>query len=75
MGFNLFYCFCAIVGCTTTLSAVLDFADAMIFAMAFANLIGLYALAPVLRADLDRYWSGIRARNRPEEDESAPRRT
>ncbi len=73
--FNLFYCFCAIVGCTTTLSAVLDFADAMIFAMAFANLIGLYALAPVLRADLDRYWSGIRARNRPEEDGSAPRRT
>ncbi len=60
--FNLFYCLCAIVGCTTTLAAILKFADAMIFAMAFANLIGLYFLAPELRADLDSYWARIRAR-------------
>jgi alanine or glycine:cation symporter, AGCS family len=60
--FNLFYCLCAIVGCTTTLSAILQFSDAMIFAMAFANLIGLYWLAPSLRADLDTYWEEIRAR-------------
>ncbi len=62
LSFNFFYCFCAIVGCTTTLSAILDFADAMIFAMAFANLIGLYWLAPSLRQDLDDYWARIRAR-------------
>jgi AGCS family alanine or glycine:cation symporter len=61
--FNLFYCSCAIVGCTTTLSAILDFSDAMIFAMAFANLIGLYFLAPELRSDLDVYWNKIRARD------------
>jgi Na+/alanine symporter len=35
----------------------------MVFAMAFANLIGLYALAPALRADLRRYWAVIRARD------------
>ncbi len=29
----------------------------MIFAMAFANLIGLYWLAPSLKADLDVYWA------------------
>ncbi|MFO0688942.1 MAG: alanine/glycine:cation symporter family protein [Myxococcota bacterium] len=63
-GFNLFYCLCAIVGCTTTLTAILEFTDAMVFAMAFANLIGLYAMAPGLRADLDRYWSAVRARPR-----------
>lgn len=57
LSFNFFYCFCAIVGCTTTLSAILDFSDAMIFAMAFANLIGLYFLAPSLKADLDLYWA------------------
>jgi len=62
LGFNLFYCLCVIVGCTTTLSAVLEFSDAMIFAMAFANLIGLYFLAPTLRADLDVYWAKIQAR-------------
>ncbi|MBY0399233.1 alanine:cation symporter family protein [Myxococcota bacterium] len=64
MAFNLFYCLCAIVGCTTTLSAILEFTDAMVFAMAFANLIGLYFMAPGLRSDLDRYWKSIRARDR-----------
>jgi AGCS family alanine or glycine:cation symporter len=62
LGFNLFYCFCAMVGCTTTLSAILDFSDATIFAMAFANLFGIYFLAPSLRADLDAYWEKIRQR-------------
>jgi AGCS family alanine or glycine:cation symporter len=62
LSFNAFYCFFAIVGCTTTLPAILEFSDAMIFAMAFANLIGLYWLAPSLRADLDVYWAKIRAR-------------
>lgn len=61
--FNLLYCAFAIVGCSTTLAAILDFSDAMIFAMAFANLIGLYFLAPGLRKDLDVYWEKVRARN------------
>lgn len=63
LAFNLFYCFCAIVGCATTLAAILKFSDAMIFAMSFANLIGLYFLAPGLRADLDAYWARVRTRN------------
>ena len=62
LAFNLFYCFCAIVGCATTLAAILKFSDAMIFAMSFANLIGLYFLAPGLRKDLDEYWARVRAR-------------
>lgn len=62
LAFNLLYCGCAIVGCATTLAAILKFSDAMIFAMSFANLIGLYFLAPGLRQDLDAYWSRIRAR-------------
>jgi len=60
--FNLFYCFCAIDGCATTLAAILKFSDAMIFAMSFANLIGLYFLAPGLRKDLNVYWARVRAR-------------
>ena len=62
ISFNLFYCSCVVIGCTTTLAAILDFTDSMIFAMAFANLIGLYFLAPELRADLDVYWAKVRAR-------------
>ena len=62
LAFNLFYCFCAIVGCASTLAAILKFSDAMIFAMSFANLIGLYFLAPGLREDLDVYWARVKAR-------------
>ncbi len=60
--FNGFYCLFTIVGCTTSLAAILDFSDAMVFAMAFANLIGLFVFAPSLRAELDRYWEGVRER-------------
>lgn len=60
--FNVFYCLCAILGCTTTLATILDFSDSMIFAMAFANLLGLYFLAPGLRRDLNLYWARIQAR-------------
>jgi len=54
--FNTIYCLFVIVGCTTQLDAVLDFSDAMVFAMAFANVTGMYLLAPLVRKDLDAYW-------------------
>ena len=54
--FNSIFCLFIIVGCTTQLDAVLDFSDAMIFAMALANVTALYLLAPVVRKDLDAYW-------------------
>jgi AGCS family alanine or glycine:cation symporter len=57
--FNTIYCLFAIVGCTTSLAAILDFSDAMVFAMAFANLIGLFVFAPSLRRELDRYWAAL----------------
>ena len=62
ISFNTFYCLCGIVGCTTSLAAILDFSDAMVFAMAFANLIGLFIFAPSLRAELDRYWKNLAER-------------
>jgi len=54
--FNTIYCLFIIVGCTTQLDAVLDFTDAMVFAMALANVTGLYLLSPIVRKDLDAYW-------------------
>ena len=57
--FNSIFCFFVIVGCTTQLDAVLDFSDAMIFAMALANVLGLYLLAPLVKKDLDAYWARI----------------
>lgn len=54
--FNTIFCLFVVVGCTTQLDAVLDFSDAMIFAMALANVLALYLLAPVVRGELDAYW-------------------
>ena len=48
------------IGCTTRLDTVLDFSDAMIFAMALANVLGLYLLVPVVKHELNGYWARTR---------------
>ena len=48
-----------VIGAAVSLSGVLDFSDAMIFAMAFPNIIGLYFLMPVVRRELDDYLGKI----------------
>ena len=39
--YNMVFCLFVVVGCTVQLDAVLDFSDAMIFAMALANMLSL----------------------------------
>jgi AGCS family alanine or glycine:cation symporter len=60
--YNVIFCFSVVVGCTTQLDAVLDFSDTLVFAMALANVFGLYALAPVVKRDLGEYWTEPRQR-------------
>ncbi len=55
--FNTIFCLFVVVGCTAKLEAVLNFSDAMIFAMALANVLGLYLMAPSVKKDLDAYWA------------------
>jgi AGCS family alanine or glycine:cation symporter len=57
--FNTIFCLFVIVGCTTQLTAVLDFSDAMIFAMALANILGLYLLSPLVKRELEHYWNRL----------------
>ncbi len=59
--YNAIFCASVVLGCTMQLDAVLDFSDAMIFAMALANMAGLYFLAPVVRGELDSYWARLEA--------------
>jgi alanine or glycine:cation symporter, AGCS family len=59
--FKFIFCVFVVLGSTMDLSAVIGFSDSMIFAMALANIVGLYILAPVVKADLDSYWSRIRS--------------
>jgi len=50
-----------VIGSSMKLGAVIDFSDAMIFAMAFPNLLGCYFLLPVVKRELDAYWADYKA--------------
>ena len=52
-----------IIGSSMQLGSVVDFSDAMIFAMAFPNVIGIYFLLPVVKKELDEYWVDYKAGN------------
>ncbi len=59
IGYKLLFCCFIVVGAASNLSAVTDFSDAMIFVMALPNVIGLYLLAPVVKRELDSYFSRV----------------
>ncbi len=50
-----------VIGSSASLGAVIDFSDAMIFAMVFPNMIGLFLLAPKVKEELTRYLAVIKA--------------
>ncbi|MEE2665610.1 MAG: alanine/glycine:cation symporter family protein [Myxococcota bacterium] len=54
-GFMLAFCVFVALGCTIQLDAVLEFSDALVFVICIPNIIGLYWLAPDVRAELARY--------------------
>ncbi|MGY8992399.1 MAG: alanine/glycine:cation symporter family protein, partial [Rhodospirillales bacterium] len=58
--YKVIFCIFIIVGATTNLSSVVDFSDAMIFAMALINICGLYVLAPKVKAELKKYMERLK---------------
>lgn len=50
-----------VIGAAASMKSIWDFSDAMIFAMVFPNMVGLYFLFPVVKKQLNRYLSAIRA--------------
>jgi AGCS family alanine or glycine:cation symporter len=50
-----------VIGSSMNLSVVINFTDAMIFAMSIPNLIGLYFLAPVVKRELTEYMAKIKS--------------
>ena len=49
-----------IIGSSASLGAVVDFSDAMIFAMVFPNMIGLVVMAPEVKKEYNRYIKAIK---------------
>lgn len=54
--YKILFLIFVVIGASMQLGAVVDFSDAMIFAMAFPNIIGLYFLMPVVRREFLAYW-------------------
>jgi len=50
-----------VAGSSMQLGSVIDFSDAMIFAMAFPNMLGIYFLLPVVKRELNEYWADYQA--------------
>ncbi|MCF6264647.1 MAG: alanine:cation symporter family protein [Xanthomonadales bacterium] len=59
--FKILFLIFVVIGASMQLGAVIYFSDAMIFAMAFPNIIGLYFLMPVVKKHLDSYWAKYKA--------------
>ncbi len=59
--FKVLFLFFVVVGSSMQLGSVIDFSDAMIFAMAFPNLLGCYFLLPVVKKELNEYWDDYKS--------------
>ncbi|MGH1335757.1 MAG: alanine/glycine:cation symporter family protein [Aureispira sp.] len=53
--YKLTFCLFVVIGSAASLGSVIDFSDAMIFAMVFPNVIGLILLAPVVKEEVAKY--------------------
>jgi len=49
-----------VIGAAASMNSIWAFSDAMIFAMVFPNMIGLYFLFPVVKKELKRYLNAIK---------------
>ena len=49
-----------VIGASSTLGAVIQFSDAMILAMVFPNMVGLFYLFPKVKYELNRYLQAIK---------------
>lgn len=57
--YKLLFCIFIWIGSVISLGSVIDFSDAMIFAMVVPNIIGVLLLTPVVKKELKRYMNAI----------------
>jgi AGCS family alanine or glycine:cation symporter len=59
--YKLLFLTFVVIGAAASMKSIWDFSDAMIFAMVFPNMVGLYFLFPVVKKQLKRYMDAIKA--------------
>ncbi len=57
--FKLAFCACVMLGCSVQLESVLALSDALVFLICVPNILGLYLLAPEVKALLRRYQASL----------------
>jgi len=61
MVYKLLFLLFVIIGASASMNSIWAFSDAMIFAMVFPNMVGLYFLFPVVKKQLKRYLEAIKS--------------
>lgn len=61
MLYKILFLVFVVIGASANMKSIWDFSDAMIFAMVFPNMVGLFFLFPVVKKQLNRYLAAIRA--------------
>jgi AGCS family alanine or glycine:cation symporter len=61
ISYKLLFLVFVVIGAAATLDAVIKFSDAMILALVFPNMIGLFFLFPKVREEVARYLNAIRS--------------
>ncbi|NVK30042.1 MAG: alanine:cation symporter family protein [Gammaproteobacteria bacterium] len=57
--YKVMFCVFVVIGASISFGAVIDFSDAAIFAMSIFNIIGLYALMPVVKREYAKFMEKV----------------
>ncbi|MFB7053379.1 alanine/glycine:cation symporter family protein [Streptomyces vinaceus] len=63
MTYKGLYTLFAVAGSLLTLQTLIDMADAVLFLLAVVNIVGLYLLTPIVRREVQRFLTYVRARD------------
>jgi len=61
MTYKLLFLIFVVIGAAASMKSIWDFSDAMIFAMVFPNMIGLFFLFPIVKEQLNKYLEAIKS--------------
>ncbi len=59
--FKVIFCIFVVIGASANLGPVIDFSDAMIFAMAVVNIMALYLLMPIVKREMNSYLARLKS--------------
>jgi AGCS family alanine or glycine:cation symporter len=60
LAYKLLFLTFIVIGAAASMKSIWDFSDAMIFAMVFPNMVGLYFLFPEVKEQLNRYFAAVK---------------